>query len=232
MAPSYLHQLWSFKGAKRLSHQRVWNLGSGLGDQKLRHHLYGRSFTVKTASNVLNWLWKKDVSGKFARWLLSLQEFQFNIQHVKGTNNSLADALSRAPVREAEDTDCQPICSVQQSTYTPRKLAQLQQQDTAIKDLFVGVANNLEDDKFLLHRGVLYPQSSDPGRPERLVVPFPLQVRLIESCHDGLVGSHLGVEKTLEKLKQRFWWPGVKAAVRRYVRSCPFCQLYKRRTAP
>ena len=36
--------------------------------------------------------------------------------------------------------------------------------------------------------------------------------------------AHLGVEKTLDRIKARFHWPGVKRAVEDYCRSCPECQ--------
>ncbi|KAJ8349857.1 hypothetical protein SKAU_G00249870 [Synaphobranchus kaupii] len=43
-------------------------------------------------------------------------------------------------------------------------------------------------------------------------------------AHTHLLGAHLGVEKTLERIKTRFYWPGVKKAVEDYCRSCPDCQ--------
>lgn len=47
---------------------------------KLRHHLYGRRFTVWTDNMALKWLHsKKDVDGKLARWILALQEFDIDI---------------------------------------------------------------------------------------------------------------------------------------------------------
>ncbi|KAF1388735.1 hypothetical protein PFLUV_G00065720 [Perca fluviatilis] len=43
--------------------------------------------------------------------------------------------------------------------------------------------------------------------------------------HSHLLGAHLGVEKTLDRIKARFYWPGVKRAVEDYCRSCPECQM-------
>jgi hypothetical protein len=71
----------------------VWALG------KLRYYVYGRPVLVKTDSSALSWLFKKkDLNGKFARWILTLQEYSIDIQHIRGTANVVADALSRAPV--------------------------------------------------------------------------------------------------------------------------------------
>ena len=66
---------------------------------KFRHYLYGQAFTVKTDNNVVRWLsQKKDIRGKLTRWVLILQEFDFSIEHLKGTENKVADALSRHSV--------------------------------------------------------------------------------------------------------------------------------------
>ena len=54
---------------------------------------------VKIDRSALSWLFKKkDLNGKFARWILTLQEYSIDIQHIRGTANVVADALSRAPV--------------------------------------------------------------------------------------------------------------------------------------
>ncbi|KZR97040.1 Uncharacterized protein APZ42_008299, partial [Daphnia magna] len=43
---------------------------------KLRPYLYGRTFRVKTDNNVVRWLCqKKEIKGKFARWIIDMQEF-------------------------------------------------------------------------------------------------------------------------------------------------------------
>ncbi|XP_045023994.1 LOW QUALITY PROTEIN: uncharacterized protein LOC116925085 [Daphnia magna] len=66
--------------------------------EKLRSYVYGRRFSVCTDSSAVRWLWsKKEVTGKFARWILALQEYDFEIRHIKGVNNLVADALSRNP---------------------------------------------------------------------------------------------------------------------------------------
>lgn len=85
---------------------------------KLRHYLYGQTFRVKTGNNVVRWLSKKkDIRGNLARWVLILQEFNFSIDHLKGTKNKVADALSRQPA-VSQCSSSQPevlmkICSMQ-----------------------------------------------------------------------------------------------------------------------
>ena len=43
---------------------------------------------------------------------------------------------------------------------------------------------------------------------EKLVVPFALQIELIKQLHSTDYGGHLGVTKTLRKVKDRFYWVG------------------------
>ncbi|KAJ8364561.1 hypothetical protein SKAU_G00133920 [Synaphobranchus kaupii] len=59
---------------------------------------------------------------------------------------------------------------------------------------------------------------------ELLLVPRPFIPSGLQLAHTHLLGAHLGVEKTLERIKTRFYWPGVKKAVEDYCRSCPDCQ--------
>ena len=53
-----------------------------------------------TDHQYLTWLQGlKELKGRLARWILSLQEYQFQIKHRPGRQNGNADALSRFPVK-------------------------------------------------------------------------------------------------------------------------------------
>ena len=49
----------------------------------------------------------------------------------------------------------------------------------------------------------------------------------MEDLHGGKVGGHLGQTKTLAKVRQRFYWYGMSADVRSYVRQCNVCASKK-----
>ncbi|OWZ06759.1 Gag-pol fusion protein [Phytophthora megakarya] len=64
-----------------------------------RPYLYGRLFTIVTDHAALRWLMTSpNLTGKLHRWALALQEFEFDVKYRPGSSNSVADALSRAPV--------------------------------------------------------------------------------------------------------------------------------------
>ncbi|GBM66543.1 Retrovirus-related Pol polyprotein from transposon 297 [Araneus ventricosus] len=70
--------------------------------EHFHHYLYGRKFLLRTDHASLRWLLNfKEPEGQIARWIQRLQEYDFEIQHRKGTSHGNADALSRRPCKES-----------------------------------------------------------------------------------------------------------------------------------
>lgn len=64
-----------------------------------RPYLFGRKFKIITDHRPLQWIMSlKEPNSKLVRWRLKLEEFDYIIEHKKGTMNSNADALSRIPI--------------------------------------------------------------------------------------------------------------------------------------
>lgn len=71
--------------------------------QHFRHFLLGRRFRLVTDHASLQWLINfRNPSGMLARWLERLSEYDFQLIHRPGSENTVADALSRRP---ADRTD-------------------------------------------------------------------------------------------------------------------------------
>lgn len=49
----------------------------------------------------------------------------------------------------------------------------------------------------------------------------------IRSSHDLVIADHQGVEKTCSLMKIRFYWSGMVNDVKKYIRTCPQCQMRK-----
>ena len=63
---------------------------------KFSHLLLGKKFTLHVDHATLLYLVsKQSLTGKLARWMLLLQEFEFDIQHRPDTQHAVADYLSR-----------------------------------------------------------------------------------------------------------------------------------------
>ena len=63
----------------------------------------------------------------------------------------------------------------------------------------------------------------------QLVVPKSLRKEVLRELHDGAVGGHLGEAKVLNKLKERYYWPGHATDMRDW---CQTCGSYAQRKNP
>ena len=50
--------------------------------------------------------------------------------------------------------------------------------------------------------------------------------KALEACHDNV--GHLGIERTISLLCDRFYWPNMAQDIEIYVKSCPRCLQFKR----
>ena len=63
---------------------------------KFIHYLLGKTFTFHVDHAALLYLVSKQtLTGKLTRWMLLLQEFEFDIQHRPSKQHAIADYLSR-----------------------------------------------------------------------------------------------------------------------------------------
>ena len=90
-----------------------------------------------------------------------------------------------------------------------------------------------------IRKGILYrywQESSDAEKVFQLVLPLVHQKDVLDQLHDSPVsGGHFAVEKTLNRIRQRFWWPQMRQHVEKKVELCIPCAARrtagKRRTA-
>ncbi|CAG2192921.1 unnamed protein product [Mytilus edulis] len=81
-------------------------------------------------------------------------------------------------------------------------------------------------DRLEMHEGVLYRRfETNIGQTARkqMIVPKSRTQELLHYFHDVPSAAHLGVDKTLEKLKNGFYWPNMKEYVQAYCRSFDSC---------
>lgn len=70
-----------------------------------RPYLFGTHFTIRTDHRPLKWLMNiKEPSSKLTRWRLKLEEYDYDIEYIKGKCNQVADGLSRAEINLLEET--------------------------------------------------------------------------------------------------------------------------------
>jgi len=78
---------------------------------------------------------------------------------------------------------------------------------------------------FTFKNNMLYYTKKTEGQTrDMLVVPKPYVSTVLHLAHSHVLGAHLGVEKTRQRIVSRFHWPGVVRAVEDYWSTCMECQ--------
>ena len=78
-------------------------------------YLYGRKFRLRTDHAALCWLLNfRHPEGQVARWIESLQQYDFAVEHRPGAQHSNADALSRRPCLRDSCQHCDRLESREQ----------------------------------------------------------------------------------------------------------------------
>ena len=67
-------------------------------------YVYGQQFTILCDHKPLAFIASsQSVNARLMRWSLILQQYSFQVQYIKGTENNMADFLSRHTVDPSED---------------------------------------------------------------------------------------------------------------------------------
>lgn len=183
-----------------------------------RQYLYGRKFTVITDCNSLKASkHKKDLLPRIHRWWAFLQNYDFELEYRKGNRLQHADFFSR---NHSEQT-------VNVITKDVEWLKIEQRRDDELRPILNNLIDNNPVEGFTLQEGVLKKHVIDPifGQQLRTVVPKSFQWSLINSFHTTL--KHPGWEKTLQKIKETYWFDKMSTTIRRYVDNCIVCRTCK-----
>jgi len=81
-----------------------------------------------------------------------------------------------------------------------------------------------------LHDGCLHRVwESEDGKSNRdlLVIPKCRVNEVLTEFHNGASGGHLGINKTFDKIRTRFYWIGCRQSISDWVQSCQVCMQAK-----
>lgn len=79
---------------------------------------------------------------------------------------------------------------------------------------------------FYFSKGVLCRRYEQKGGKsfKQVVVPKTLRTYVLEIAHDSALAGHQGIKRTTDRVLEAFYWPGIQADVKRFVKSCDACQ--------
>lgn len=197
---------------------------------KFRPYLYGRPFSVITDHHALCWLASlKDPTGRLGRWALRLQDYSYSVIYKSGRLHQDADCLSRYPVDPPDTVPATKHCILSLSDFP--NIGNEQRRDASLRSIIetlISTPHARSARMFQLKDGILYRRNLRPDGPELLLaIPEHLRLDVLQQLHDLTTAGHLGVSRTYDRIRRRFFWPGLYRSVRQYVRSCDLCQRRK-----
>ena len=193
-------------------------------------YLAGKHFTLNSDHNPLVYMRnQKDPRGKFARWILELEEYDYTVKYVKGVENVKADAMSR----NTKADDQQPPSQLEEKIYLVLSNNNLNAQikEEQLKDPITKNARDCIERGEALAKGRLKRvqkqmriENDILTKSGRLIIPTALRAHILEKVH-GV--AHFGIDKTYALLKDRFYWPSMYGCTKIFVESCEECQKTK-----
>lgn len=144
-------------------------------------------------------------------------EYDCEIIHRPGVRMTHVDALSRAPanpekVLRVEEVDDDWLLTMQLRDPSIRDIAELLKSENDSAQ-----TKQLRKEYSLQHNRVY----RRVGEKLLYVVPKAVRWRVARYCHDDF--GHFGIDKTIERILQHFWFPKMRKYVKEYVMSCVDC---------
>lgn len=183
-----------------------------LAMKKLPHYLLGIKFDLVTDCLAFKQTYdKSELTHSISRYVMYMQDFDYNIKHRKGDRMKHVDALSRNAVN---------IVSLESELKC--RLRNAQSSDETIKSI-TEILKIRPYDNYKLVGGVLC--KSIDGQ-DVFVVPRNMEKEIITKAHE--VG-HFSIAKTMYQIKQQYFIPHVESKVKKVIQNCVKCILFNKK---
>jgi len=161
------------------------------------------------------------------KWISKLMGYAFIVEYKKDKDNLVVDALSKKEGKEGASSSACTLCII--SFPTPKWIAKLKDSYESnpnlhqlLQDFQIGREIPKEftmQNGLLLYKGRIYlgPNSH-------------LKSSVLHYVHNSPLGEHSGYLKTLHRIQQDFYWPGLRKDLRQHIRECDTYQRIKHET--
>ncbi|KAM2340125.1 hypothetical protein ACFX1X_019632 [Malus domestica] len=198
---------------------------------KFRSYLLGTKVIIYIDHAALKYLFtKKEAKPRLIRWMLLLQEFDIEIRDKKGSENVVADHLSRM----VHEEDAVPIIE----TFPDEQLMSIKVSEPWYADLVNYLVSKHVPSELLKHQGDKLKKEARfyvwddpylwkycPDQVIRRCVHDSEFNAILTFCHTYACGGHFGTNRTaLKVLECGFYWPTIFRDARTFCMSCDRCQ--------
>jgi hypothetical protein len=207
---------------------------------KFQIYVFGHKILLRTDNKALSFLQKCTVtSNRIAKWVLQLQEYDIEISHISGTQNYLADIISRNPAGLTPEQIKQltrpknimvATIKVNIDPHIKKELKELaafQDKDPYIKTLKDRIDNQtakVQDEQYAILDGVIHCKKHKGYSFWRPMLPSNLENKVIKFVHLSL--GHAGSEKCIAEIAHTFYVKNLGRKVRK-MSCCDICQPVK-----
>ena len=209
--------------------------------KEFRNILFGYKINVYSDHKNLVHATTMSQSQRVMRWRLILEEFGPDIKHIKGEDNTVADAISRLPTANQDQiescTDTQDPLSktLTESEYLvleedegfPLNLPIVQQAQKEELNIRNSKLKQLVNNKKSGYKLNTLDEIELITYENKIYVPKSLRQRTIEWYHYFL--NHPGGDRLYKTINQVCYWKGMASQANNFCQKCRECQLYKSR---
>ena len=76
--------------------------------------------------------------------------------------------------------------------------------------------------------GLLWKKKKDDSGKLLLVIPEPLKQDILSLCHDIPASGHQGIDRTMSRVKDKYYWYGRHSEIQNYIAKCASCNKNKK----
>nr|GBL57858.1 Transposon Tf2-6 polyprotein [Araneus ventricosus] len=158
------------------------------------------------------------------RWLLYLQDFSYNIDHIKGCDNP-ADFLSRMQIEDVEVNNLFHMGD--QLSHSNIKLCQSMDSCTSEIIKKIEEKDSKTCQKYFIdsYTGLL--MFKIKSGKDQILNKIYIPRNLVRDCLLVAHAPHFGVQKTYDFIKIKYFWPGMYADVKNFCENCCNCMQNK-----
>ena len=207
--------------------------------KKFRHYIYGKQVTVETDHKPLVTILNRplsDAPASLQKMLLKLQSYDLNLVHKSTTQMQISDTLSRAYLRDEDDSDMaeefEVLCVTKVTQSKMDKIREATKQDKMLQTLITKIQHGWPDSSqdvsknlrpYFPFRHELIVEDGIIFKANRIVIPFNMRNDILEQLHY----PHVGVEATIRRAKECVFWDKIQDDIKTWADACQTCASHK-----
>ena len=181
-------------------------------------------------------------SQRVMRWRLLLEEFGPDIRHIAGEDNTIADALSRMPTTNIQDSTRSSSTEEDHESLNEMFYQEKEQSNDTGFPLELSEVQRIQNKELKQRNSKLKAEVKDKNSryniqelegldivmyENKIYVPEPLRGRTLHWYHHYL--SHPGGDRLAQTLSTICYWKGLQNQSKMFCKKCETCQKFKKR---